>query len=38
MQPLAGLLVAGTPVDAQTALLVLAMMAGCIGITIVSTA
>jgi hypothetical protein len=38
MQPLAGLLVAGTLVDAQTVLLVLAMMADTIGIAIMSTA
>ena len=38
MQPLAGLLVAATPVDVQTVLPVLAMMAECIGITIASTA
>jgi hypothetical protein len=38
MQPLAGLVIAGTPVDAQTVSLALAMMAECIGIAIASTA
>src|SRR5262245_43144576 len=38
MQPLAGLVVAGTPVDVQTGSLALAMMAECIGIAIASTA
>jgi hypothetical protein len=38
MQPLAGLLVAGIPVDVQTVSPVLAMMAECIGIKIASAA
>jgi hypothetical protein len=38
MQPFAGLLVAGTPVDAQTVSPALAMMADGIGIAIASTA
>jgi hypothetical protein len=38
MQPFAELVVTGTPVDVQTVLLVLAMMAECIGIKIASAA